>query len=164
MKILIVYYSFSGNTKRACLFLKERLSEASHDVNFIDLRPVDETSSFIKQCSQAVLNKKVKLLDCNYDVAEYGMVIFASPVWAFTMAPALAVYFRNIQNLGKKRAACFLTFGSGVGAKKALGDVEENIRSHQGHILFSKNLSGNKTKLRGYLKDEFASLLELCAS
>jgi len=162
MNIGIVYYSFTGNTRRSCLFLKEQLMAKGYSVVCIDLRPAHETTTFVKQCCQAAFKRLPQLLECDYDVGRYDMVIFASPVWAFSPAPPLNTYLQNIKNLSGKRAACFLTFGSGVGAQRALNNLEERIRRKQGRLLFSKNISSEQTKHRRYLIEQFKTLLELC--
>jgi flavodoxin len=162
MNILIVFYSFSGNTRRAGNFLKEKFKSAGNSADCLDLRLQQEAGTFAKQCWQTLSKKKVKLVACNYDVSSYDMVIFASPVWAFSMAPALAAFFDNVKNLQGKKTACFMTYGSGAGAARALARLEARLRSFKGQLLFSKNISGRKTKMRGYLEDEFRTLLELC--
>ena len=162
MNIGIIYYSFTGNTRRSCLFLKECLSAKGHTVECLDLQPAHETKTFIKQCYEAAFNKIPELLECNYDLGQYDMVIFASPVWAFAIAPALNAYLQKVKNLAGKKAACFLTFGSGTGAQRALNSLEERIRQNQGQVLFSKNISGEQTKHRKHLLEQFQTLFELC--
>lgn len=162
MNIGIIYYSFSGNTRRSCLFLKERLIAQGHTVETIDVRPVDETTAFVRQCAQAAFKRLPRLLECNYNIGTYDMAIFASPVWAFTIAPALTAYLHKSKNMAGKKIACFLTFGSGAGAQRALRILEGYIRQRQGHLLFSKNISGEQTKHRKDLLEQFKTLFELC--
>ncbi|MBN3041172.1 MAG: flavodoxin family protein [Candidatus Omnitrophica bacterium] len=159
MKILIVCYSFSGNTKRACLFLKENL-KPSNSVDFIDLRPKKETSSFLGQCKEAFFKNSPDLLDCNYDLGSYEFIVFASPVWAFTVAPALRAYLNQIKNIENKKFGCLLTYGSGAGAGKALNYLVESLKHKNGKHVFSKNICGHKTKMRAYLADELMPLVK----
>jgi flavodoxin len=161
MKIAIVFYSFSGNTRRACVFLKEKLAAMGNVVDLIDLRPEEEETSFLKQCAQVVFKKKVELKDCKYDLGEYEFIMFASPVWAFDIVPALKGYLERVKNLENKKSACFLTYGSGAGSAKALKNLEASLRVKKTHILFSKNLSGSKTKDNSYLENNFKDLLEI---
>lgn len=162
MKIGIIYYSFTGNTRRSCIFLKEQLSAKGHTVECLDLQPVKETTAFVKQCYEAAFKKVPELIECNYDVGQYDMIIFASPVWAFAIAPALNAYLNKIKNISGKKVACFLTFGSGLGAQRALHNLEEQIRQKQGKILFSKNISGEQINQRKNLLEQFKTLFELC--
>lgn len=164
MNIGIIYYSFTGNTRRSCLFLKEQFSAKGHKVECIDLQPVKETKAFLKQCCEAAFKKTPALLECNYDLGKYDMLIFASPVWAFAIAPALNAYLQKVKNMAGKKVACFLTYGSGVGAQRALNSLQERIRQNKGQVLFSKNISGEQTKHRRHLLEQFQTLFELCES
>ncbi|MDD5069834.1 MAG: NAD(P)H-dependent oxidoreductase [Candidatus Omnitrophica bacterium] len=161
MKVAIVFYSFSGNTKRAAMFLHERFTNRGVQCAMVDLRPEKEEKSFIKQSIQAFFKKEVLLERKNKIVSEYDFIIFGSPVWAFTIAPALRAFLANIADFNKQKTACFLTYGSGLGKEKALSELERQIKEKGGHILFSRNLKGGDTKRNSYLNDQFNSLLEM---
>ncbi|UCD15689.1 MAG: flavodoxin family protein [Candidatus Omnitrophota bacterium] len=161
MKIAIAFYSFSGNTKRMCLFLKRHLEAADNAVDLIEVKPLKETTSFLGQCRQAVMKRELELAGVETDLRNYDVTIFASPVWAFTFAPALRSYLNKIGSLENKKTACFLTCGSGAGSNKALGDLENILRIKGAHILFSKNLAGRKSNDKDFLEDNFKSLFEI---
>ena len=161
MKVAIVFYSFSGNTKRAAMFLQERFTNRGVQCTMVDLRPEKEEKSFFKQSVQAFLKKEVLLEKRNKIVSEYDFIIFGSPVWAFTIAPALRSFLDNIVGFKKQKVACFLTYGSGLGKDKALSELERQIKGKGGHLLFSRNLKGSETKFNSYLNDQFNSLLEM---
>ena len=160
MQGAVVFYSFSGNTKRACLFLKDKVVLAGGSLDLIDLRLEKEITSFFGQCLEAALKKKPVLLKTDYDLKKYDFLIFASPVWAFTYAPALRSYLDKIKGLENKITACFLTFGSGAGKNKALKELENILKSKKARMLFSKNLSGAKTGDSVYLESCFKTLQE----
>jgi len=160
MRGAAVFYSFSGNTRKACLFLKERVGALGSSLDLIDLKLEKEVVPFFKQCLEAALKKKPKLLEAEYDLGIYDFVIFASPVWAFTYAPALRSYLDKASGLENKATACFLTFGSGVGSRKALKELENILGKKKMRVLSSKNLSGAKTNDDVYLEWSFKKLLE----
>lgn len=161
MRGAIVFYSFSGNTRRACLFLKDKAASLGSSLDLIDLKLEKEVTSFFAQCLEAALNKKPALIEANYDLEKYDFLIFASPVWAFTYAPALRSYLNKIKGLENKTTACFLTFGSGAGKNKALKELENILKSKKARVLFSRNLSGAKTGDNVYLEWCFKTLHEL---
>ncbi len=160
MRGAAVFYSFSGNTRKACLFLKEAIGALGSSLDLIDLKLEKEVIPFFKQCLQAALKKKPKLLDTDYNLGRYDFLIFASPVWAFTYAPALRSYLNRASGLENKTAACFLTFGSGAGSKRALKELENVLGKKDMRVLFSKNLSGAKTGDNLYLEQSFKKLLK----
>ncbi|MFA5271058.1 MAG: NAD(P)H-dependent oxidoreductase [Candidatus Omnitrophota bacterium] len=160
MHIGIVFYSFSGNTKKACLFIEEKLKEKNITSELIDLKPVHEEKSFLFQCKAAFGKDKLQLNNQPLDQQKYDFMIFASPVWAFTFAPALHAYLENIKDLVGKKSACLLTYGSGLGKNKALQELEDILKTKGANILLSKNISGSKTKNKEYLEEQLRSLID----
>jgi len=161
MKVAIVFYSYSGNTRAAGRFLKEKLENTGNFAHLVDLKLQREVKSFFKQCAQAALRKSPPLAAPEYNLEKYDFVIFASPVWAFKITPALRSYLKGAGAYEDKKAACFLTYGSSAGSRKALAELEEIIRAKKMHLLFSKNLDGNKTKDPAYLAENFKKLLDI---
>ncbi|MCM8773345.1 MAG: NAD(P)H-dependent oxidoreductase [Candidatus Omnitrophica bacterium] len=161
MKIAVVFYSFSGNTKRLASFLKEKFLEKKREVDLIELKPVREETVFLKQCMQAFLKRKPELLDVQCDLKNYELVIFSSPVWAFTFAPCLHSYFKKVKNLEGKQTVIILTYGSGAGADKALKEMEEVILGFKTKIIFEAKIPGYKTKNEDYLAEKLEPLIEM---
>ena len=161
MKAAIIFYSFSGNTERAALYLQEELSSKGIAVNSLELMPKTEERSFLKQSKQALFKQRVDLNEVQYDLAEYDYVVFASPVWAFTFAPALRSYLDKVEGLKDKKTICFLTYGSGAGSARALRELEGILGKKQADIIFSINLSGFKARNNEYLKKSFGALLKI---
>jgi flavodoxin len=164
MKIAIVFYSFSGNTGKACQFLKDKLIEKKVDVDWRELKLEKEEKSFIKQCLDARSKKTPPLLSADYDVSSYDLVIFASPVWAFTFAPALRSFLNNAAGLNDKKTAYFFTHGSSAGTKNALNELESLLKEKGARVQFSRSISGAKTKDNTYLQEQFKPLLENIAA
>ena len=159
MKVAVVFYSFSDNTKKACLFLKDKLP--GKEIELINLKLQKKETSFIKQCHQAFTKKTPELLETNYNLEGYDFLIFSSPVWAFTFAPALRTYLEKAIGIVGKKTACFLTYGSGAGKQKALNELVNILKNKDARILFSKNISGAKTKNSSYLIENLKYLLEM---
>jgi flavodoxin len=159
MRVAIVFYSFSGNTKKVALFLKEKLEVKDIKVEVIELKPKKEESSFFKQARDASLKKRPQLLPCEYNLGKYDRVLFGSPVWAFTITPPLRSFLDKVEGLQNKEVCCFLTFGSGVGKGKALKELENILKRKEAKILFFKTLSGSRTEDKDYLERELASFI-----
>lgn len=164
MKLGIIFYSFSGSTLAAAEFLKAKAVSRNVAVELLQLKLQNEERSFLRQCSQAVLKKTPGLLSSDYNLDSYDVIAFASPVWAFTITPALRSYLEEVKTLNNKKTACFLTYGSGAGSFKALKELENILRSKEGHIIFSRIIKGSKTGDFVYMENEFKSLLEMIDS
>ena len=158
MKIALVYYSFSGNTHNAVLFLQRALEEKAHQTQTIRLKPSKEESSFFKQGRDAFLKREAELIDCDYSLGKYDFVIFATPVWAFTITPALRGYLNKTGRLNNKKTGLILTYGSGVGVNKTQKELKQILNNKGATVKFELSLKGSKTKDKEYLKNEFSSL------
>lgn len=114
MKKLIVFYSYEGNTK--CI--AEEMAKAS-GADIIELKPVKEkkTTGFMKYVwggRDAVMKKIPVLEPIAYDLNDYDLIIFGTPVWAGTFAPPLNSIFHK--NLPKdKNVALFCCYAGGKG-------------------------------------------------
>jgi flavodoxin len=95
MKILVVYYSFEGNTR----FAAETIARIA-GADIMELKPVKEISThgfmkFVWGGRQAVMKKKPALLPMSINPEKYDLIIVGTPVWAFTVAPPLNTFFEE---------------------------------------------------------------------
>mgnify|MGYP001419197335 CR=1 FL=1 len=157
MKIAIVFYSFSGNTRKACKFLKGQLS-ASHEVELLELMLKEPERSFFRQGKAAFLQHTPELVN-HCDVSKYDFVVLASPVWAFTFAPALRTFLKVAGGLENKKTAVFVTCGSAFPGGRALEKFKNVVLEKKVQVRFSKCLIGDKTDNQKYLDDAFKDLL-----
>ena len=158
MKIAIVFYSFSGNTRKACQFLKEKLS-VKHQVELVELVLKEPETAFYSQCRAARGRETPDLANKDYDVSKYDFVVFASPVWAFTFTPALRTFLKLCSGLDNKKAAVFLTCGAAFSSGGALKELKAIVEGKKAKVQFSKYVKGTKTNNQEYLKDVFKDLL-----
>lgn len=107
MQILIVYFSRTGNTRA--------LAENIHDLSGGELEEIREETSraglsgYMASGKDSLLNKSVNITSPSHDPADYDLVVVGTPVWAFTMAPAVRVYLKNHAGITGKKVAFFCT-------------------------------------------------------
>jgi len=123
MKSAIVYYSYSGNTKKVAQSLCDHLRQKG-EVDIVELKPLDESDSFFGQCRRAFKRQRAKIAAVNFDLSGYDLICFGSPVWAFAPAPAMNTYLDNVQGIGNKEIILFTTFGSGTGNNRCLNYMQ----------------------------------------
>jgi flavodoxin len=160
MKVAIVFYSFSGNTKRVCLYLKEVLQAKGHRVDLEDVKPLREERDFFRQCRQAFFRRLPELQKLNLEISRYEFIIVASPVWAFTYAPALRTYLKAVGDLSSKKAGCFVTYHSGAGAQRALRELANLVRKKGAEVLSSLGLSGERCRDKEYVEKNLSPLIQ----
>lgn len=158
MKGCIVFYSFSGKTRKCCLFLKEKVRGEEVFLDLLEIKPQKEENSFWKQAMSAFFHREVALKKVKFDLSEYNFVIFACGVWAATITPALRSYLGKVTGLEGKKGACFLTYGSGLGSGKALKELKSILERKGVRIVFAKAIKSNKINDEGFLWEVFLPL------
>ena len=126
-KILIVYYSLTGNTK----IIAEAIAEAINS-DILELKPVKELdaeggSKYFWGGFQATMKKKPKLKPFDIDPLEYDLIFIGTPVWAWTYSPPIRSFLSKFNLSGKNVALWTCSAGDGVKAmnrfKEALKDT-----------------------------------------
>jgi len=136
MKSIIIYYSYSGNTKKVAAVLTEYLKPRG-EVGQIELIGLDEAKSFLAQCYRAFSHTKAKIHPLNFDLSQYDLICFGSPVWAFAPAPAMNAYLDKCFGLEGKDIILFTTYGSGTGNTRCLNYMQD-ILAKKGGRQFSR--------------------------
>ena len=104
VKKLIVFYSFDGNTK---LIAENIADEIGADL--LELKPVKEITrnNFLKYFSggkDAMTKAEPELLPFSIKPGDYDLIFIGTPVWAWTYAPALRTFFKQVKLVNKKIA------------------------------------------------------------
>lgn len=97
MKVAIVYYSKSGNTKRVAQLLADRLRERDAAVDLIEIEEVKEPG----------VGSSVK--NAGVDLGKYDFILAGSPVWYGKPAPFVGAFMAKAQNVQGKMCALFVT-------------------------------------------------------
>ena len=160
MKILVVFYSFEGNTK---LIAQNIAEETGADI--LELKPKKEIEKrgFMKYVwgGKAVMTKsEPELRPFDIVPGRYDVLFIGTPVWAWSYAPALNTFFSNYRISGKK-IGLFCCYAGGKGGifdkmKKAL---EGNLIA--GKIAFKDPLkydtAGNIARAKEWAKSIISS-------
>ncbi len=123
-KVLVVYYSLTGNTK----LIAEAIAESINS-DILELKPVKELdadggSKYFWGGYQATMKIKPKLKPFDTNPLEYDLIILGTPVWAWTYTPPIHSFLSKFDLSGKDVALWTCSDGDGVRAmnkfKKAL--------------------------------------------
>ncbi|HOC06143.1 MAG TPA: flavodoxin family protein [Bacillota bacterium] len=98
MKIGIIVFSHTGNTLSVAEKLQAKLTAASHSVQLEQVTAAEESP----RAEKAGLRNAP-------DTSSYDMLIFATPVWAFSLPPVMKLYLDQIPTLKGKAVGCFVT-------------------------------------------------------
>ena len=124
MKSLVIYYSFSDNTKKVAEILSEYLSSRGQS-EVIRLKDLNESGNFFVQSGKAIFHQRTSIQTANFDLTAYDLICLGTPVWAFGPAPPVNTYLEQCLGLGNKTAVLFTTYGSGTGNRRCLNYMQE---------------------------------------
>lgn len=114
MKPLIIYYSFSGNTEEISKKIKERTGGELLRIDTCTPYTGDY-NAVVEQGKQEVEMKympPIKPFDTELD--SYDTVVIGTPVWWYTMAPAVKTFLHE-NSLDGKKVYPFATNGGWIG-------------------------------------------------
>ena len=133
-KILIVYYSLTGNTK----YIAEAIQEVTK-ADILAIKPIKELNpkgamKYMWGAAQATMKKKPKLEHIEINPNDYDLIFLGTPVWAWTFSPPIRSFLSEY-DLSEKIIAIWCCHGGGPGqtlkklkeytkATKVLGEID----------------------------------------
>lgn len=120
MKSLVVYYSRTGVTKRIARVIAEKLKCDIEEI--IDRKDRRGAKNYFIAGKDAATKSLTEIGEITKNALSYDVVLIGTPVWAFTMTPAIRTYIaQNKPSL--KKVAFFCTQG-GSGDAKTFREME----------------------------------------
>jgi flavodoxin len=125
MKVLIVYYSFEGNTRYAARLLAEKLDADTLELEPSKDYPRGKASKYVFGGAAASLSAAPELKPYVCEPEKYDLVILGSPVWAGRTAPPLNTFLKS-HDLRQSRVAAFACSASG-NAERLFATLEKKV-------------------------------------
>ncbi len=85
MKTAIIYYSYSGKTKKYCENMAAELSADIFEVQTVKRKCF--LSNLFTECPKALQQQPTDILPIDLDLSGYEKIILAAPMWAGYPAP-----------------------------------------------------------------------------
>jgi flavodoxin len=101
MKILLVYYSFTGNTEKIAGKIRDKIGKP-HTVDLVKVFP-EKNTSYLSKSFSSLLGRSLPV-KMEKIANKYDMVIIGFPVWA--LSPS--AYFNTIIDLVESKGPCIL--------------------------------------------------------
>lgn len=109
-KALVVYYSYSGNTRVVAKQIQKETGADIFQIETVKAYPA-EYKAVVDQAKKEINeNYKPALKDLPANLAQYDVIYVGSPCWWGTVAPPVATFLSN-SNLSGKTIAPFMTHG-----------------------------------------------------
>ncbi|MDR2939208.1 MAG: hypothetical protein LBV08_02695 [Clostridiales bacterium] len=126
MKTLVLFYSYSGKTRK----LAEELAK-KENAEIIEVKEKNKRSKFnayVFGSIAAVQRKQAEIMPINCDFSQYGKIIVLVPIWAGRPAPAM----NNIINALPAGKEVELIFTSGSGNSKGSAEKTKGLVEARG--------------------------------
>jgi flavodoxin len=125
MKTLILFYSFSGSTRKLA---SQKASETGADIEeIIETKKMSVLKAYTSGAYRAMKRKKTEIQPIKSQLNNYEKIIIMSPVWAGNPAPVFNSIIENLPS-GKKIELVMVSAGSGT--KKSAEGTKNLIAAH----------------------------------
>ncbi len=132
MSTLVIFYSFSGKTKRIASDLAKKENADLFEVKA--KKPYNIFTAFLKGAPAAMKQKHTEVADIKCDFSRYDKVIALAPVWGGFPAPPFNAFLRKIPK--GKEVGIIMVSGGGT------------TKDSQKIIEFAKGLGLNVTEYK----------------
>ena len=122
MRILVAYYSRTGNTKFVAKKIADQLNA---DLCEIVDKKNRKGRLILLTGGFAALREKLTEIDVAKSIDDYDLIIIGTPVWAGKITPAIRTFIAR-NNFSDKQVAFFVTLG-GEKPEKPLKNLKKTI-------------------------------------
>jgi len=130
MKILVVYYSRTGHTRKAATALAGRLG-----AEIVQIEP-DGRVNLAFGVVEAMLGMTAPIKSCKTDLANIDILIIATPVWATKIPPYVTMYLSQVTG-GEKKPLHVLVERGGPGSDRPVEIIREQLEKKGMHFVSS---------------------------
>jgi len=108
MKIGIIFYSRTGNTRSIAKLLENKFKEEKADADLVEIEHVKKPG-FFKAGKAAMKQQELPIKNANFDLKKYDFIIAGTPIWAGRPSPYVKTFMNKAENVKGKKGAFFLT-------------------------------------------------------
>jgi len=108
-RLLVAYFSYTGNTKRIAQALSVRL-RTSCNVETVEIIPTRKRSYLHWLAYSFVPDSEVEIENHEMDLSPYDIVVLGFPKWTFS-CPPLNSFVRKLRNVARPKFCLFMTSG-----------------------------------------------------
>ncbi len=155
-KVLVVYFSWSGNTK----FAAETIANELGGVKLVEIKAAKPyNSNFNKCCDEArpeCRGKKLReIMPVDVNVADYDVILVGTPDWWGTMAPPVRTFLSNNRTAFKGKTVCLFQTHGGGGMERVGFDFAALMT--ESTVLPPRAFSGSSIRSSAALLKKFAA-------
>ena len=131
MKIGIVYYSRTGNTRKVAKILEEKFKEKKAEVDLIEIEHV-KRPGFFKASRSVMKQLELPIKNTDFDMEKYDFIIAGSPTWGGSPSPFIKSFMNRAENIKGKKVAVFSTGMSPIDKRERFNEIIKNDLENAG--------------------------------
>jgi flavodoxin len=131
MPTLIVFYSRTGITRKVAQELGPMLSADIEEI--VDTKSRAGALGYLGGGKDAAMKNPATIQPALKDPSQYDLVVIGTPVWAFTVSPAVRTWLT--QNAAKLRQAAFYCTMGGSGDERTFQEMERLVGKRPVNVL-----------------------------
>lgn len=114
MKTIVIYYSYGGNTRRIAEKIGRSIGADLAEIKTV--KPYTGSYNDVVDRGRREVNRGFlpELWPLGVDLSQYGTIILGTPVWWYTLAPAMSSFLHSA-GLSGKTVYPFATNGGWIG-------------------------------------------------
>ena len=152
-KMLVLYYSQTGNTKAVATEMATRLGADIEEIVPVQIYDGDFQATIERGKKELDEGAYPEIQPLKMDVANYDVIFIGYPVWFGTYAPPVITFLNQVDLSGKK-VVPFCTFGSGglESSTKDLAEAEPNAEILPGYGVRAARMDAAPKEIDQFLK------------
>lgn len=155
-KILIAYYSYSGNTKEVAETIHAKIGGKLFEIKTEGTYPAEYRPMTVQAKKEIEEGYRPKLISQVDNISQYDVIFLGSPNWWGTITPQVSSFLSSY-DLSGKTIVPFITHGGG-GVQRTISDMTSQCKgcqvSQEGWTGYGKNTNGIEAWLKnlGYIQ------------
>jgi flavodoxin len=125
MKIGIVYYSRTGNTRQVAKMLEEKFKEKNAEVDLIEIEHI-KRPGFFAAGRGSMKQQELPIKNSNFDMQKYDVILVGSPTWAGRPSPFIKSFMNKAENIKGKKVVVFGTGMSPIAKREQFKEIMKN--------------------------------------
>ena len=164
-KILIIYFSRTGNTELFANYIKENIDIASFKINPATPYPEDYNEMLEVAQNEQSNNARPEIKDPLTDISKYDIILLGYPIWYSHIPNIIITQLESLDLKGKTIYPFNTHGGSGIGS--SINDIKQYAKDSdvkEGFPLNGNNVRNNKesamNEIRSWIKTNFNTDVE----
>ena len=122
-KILVIFYSRTGTTRRIATALAAKLGGSVEEI--VEGRTRNGFLGYWKSIIEARRKSSPEILPAKNDPSSFALVVIGSPVWAWSVSSPVRAYLTA--NKGRLPAVAFFCTCGGAGSETAFAQMQDIV-------------------------------------